>query len=209
MLTISFDGVGLSFGSQRLFDSMTLPISSGQITAVTGANGSGKSTFLRLAAKLILPNSGSVTAMTDNMPLQRDEFRQKIAMVTPEMQLYPRLTANENIRFLLGMRGIRLSDNEIQHLWNRVGLNPDKLDGTFTGKLSTGMRQRVKLAVMLASGADFWFLDEPGANLDEKGLDMILTETRQAAIAGKLILWATNDSREEAAADAIIHLPRN
>ncbi len=209
MLTISFDGVGLNFGSQKLFDSLTVQLSSGHISAVTGSNGSGKSTFMKLAAKLIIPSNGAVSAFKDGIPLQKEAFRMQIAMVTPEMQLYQRLTAEENLRFLLGIRGITLHDHEISTLWDRVGLAQDKIKYTFAGSLSTGMRQRVKLAVLIASGADFWFLDEPGANLDEKGLSIVINETRKAASDGKLILWATNDPREEAAADAIIHLPWN
>lgn len=51
-----------------------------------------------------------------------------------------------------------------------------------------------------------WLLDEPGANLDQAGRALILREARQAAAEQRLVLWATNDSREEGAADACIHL---
>ena len=68
------------------------------------------------------------------------------------------------------------------------------------------MRQRLKLAVLLASGAHIWLLDEPEANLDQAGRALILREARQAAAEQRLVLWATNDSREEGAADACIHL---
>ena len=206
---ISFEKVGLSFGSQKLFDALTTVLPSGQVTAVTGHNGSGKSTFLRLAAKFLAPDTGRVTVKDEDALLQKDTFRSRIAIVTPEWKLYPRLTAEENLRFLLGLRGIELSSEEVFSLWERVGLRREELDHTFSDRLSTGMRQRVKLAVLLASKADFWFLDEPGSNLDPTGLQMLLRETRQAASEGKLILWATNDPREEAAADAVIHLPWN
>ena len=77
---------------------------------------------------------------------------------------------------------------------------------TVTGEFSTGMRQRLKLAALLAAEADIWLLDEPGANLDAVGRELVLREARQAADEGRLVLWATNDEREEAAADAAIHL---
>jgi len=207
MITISFDGVGLSFGSLRLFDSLNTMLPSGQITMVTGHNGSGKSTFLQLAAKFIAPDTGKVIATDDETLLQKDEFRSRLAMVTPEWKLYARLTAEENLRFLLGLRGINLSIERIPPLLERVGLKWEELRNTLAGKLSTGMRQRVKLAMLLAADADVWILDEPCANLDATGLRIVLNEARQAASEGKLILWATNDPREEAAADAVIHLP--
>ena len=130
-------------------------------------------------------------------------------MVTPELKLYARLTVEENLRFLLGLRGIKLSVEEIPPLLERVGLKWEEIRNTFASKLSTGMGQRVKLAALLAADADVWILDEPCANLDASGLQIVLKEARQAASEGKLILWATNDSREEAAADAVIHLPWN
>ncbi len=207
MLTISFEAVGLGFGSQTLFEALSVLLPSGRVTAITGHNGSGKSTFLRLAAKFLAPDRGAVTAREDETVLQKDSFRSRLAMVTPEWKLYPRLTAEENLRFFLGLRGIELSSDEIFSLWERVGLRREDLSGTLAANLSTGMRQRVKLAVLLAAQADFWCLDEPGSNLDPAGLQMLLRETRQAASEGKLILWATNDAREEAAADATIRLP--
>ena len=207
MMTISFEEVGLGFGSQKLFEALSIVLPAGQVTAITGHNGSGKSTFLRLAAKFLAPDTGKVIAKEDETMLQKSSFRSRIAMVTPDLKLYPRLTAEENLRFLLGLRGIELSPEKILSLWERVGLRHEDLYATLADKLSTGMRQRVKLAVLLAAEADFWFLDEPGANLDHAGLQMLLRETRQAASEGKLILWATNDPREEAAADAVIRLP--
>ena len=71
------------------------------------------------------------------------------------------------------------------------------------------MRQRLKLAALLASGAAVWLLDEPGANLDAAGRELVLREARRGAADGKLVFWATNDSREEGAADACIHLSRH
>ncbi len=209
MMTISFDGVGLSFGSHRLFSSLNATIPSGQITIITGHNGSGKSTFLQLAAKFIAPDTGKVIATDGGVLLEKDAFRSRLAMITPEWNLYAKLTAEENLQFLLGLRGINLSVEEIPPLLERVGLKWEEIRNTFAGKLSTGMRQRVKLATLLAADADVWMLDEPCTNLDASGLHIVLKEIRQAASKNKLILWATNDPREEAAADALIHLPWN
>ncbi len=207
MIRISFESAGLSFGSQELFSGLTLSVPQGRITAVTGQNGSGKSTFLRLAAKFISPDTGNITAEENGRILEKDAFRSRIAMVTPELKLYPKLTAEENLQFLLGLRNITLSAQEITELWHRVGLRQDELQDRLSERLSTGMRQRVKLAVLLAADVPFWFLDEPGANLDASGLEIVIKEARRAADEGRLILWATNDPREEDAADEFIRLP--
>ena len=72
--------------------------------------------------------------------------------------------------------------------------------------LSTGMAQRLKIAVLLGCEADVWLLDEPGANLDEVGRRMIRAEMKRGAAEGRLVLLATNDAGEEAEADEVIRL---
>lgn len=206
MIRLAFEEVGLRFGPKEIFRALCAEILSGRVTAVTGRNGSGKSTLLRLAAKLMMPDEGKVVAREESRLLEKGDYRGRLGMVTPEMRLYGRLTAEENLRFLAGMRGRALSKGEVGALWRRVGLSPAELRDVFAERLSTGMRQRVKMAVLLASGADVWILDEPCANLDEDGTGMFMEEARQAASSGKLVLWATNESGEEAVADEIIRL---
>ena len=75
-----------------------------------------------------------------------------------------------------------------------------------TGQLSTGMRQRVRLAVLLGVDAKVWLLDEPGLALDAAGRTLLASEARAAADRGRLVLWATNDREEREAADACIDL---
>ena len=209
MVRIMFEDVGLRFGEKEIFRSLDAELVSGRIAVVTGRNGSGKSTFLRLAARLAMPDTGRVTAEAEGKPLEKEAYRSRLAMVTPEMKLYPRLTAEENLRFLLGLRGKEISGESVGHLWRRVGLAPEEVAGAFAGQLSTGMRQRVKLAVLFALDADLWMLDEPCANLDAKGAQMLMGEVRQAASQGKLVLWATNTPGEEEIADEVIRLSGN
>lgn len=88
----------------------------------------------------------------------------------------------------------------------RVGLAPGAVDGKMVEQFSTGMKKRLHFAILLASEADVWLLDEPGANLDAVGRSMVRREARLAADGGKLVLLATNDREEEAEADACISL---
>ena len=211
MVEIEFDGVGKAFGGNVVFKDFSAQLQPGKITAVRGDNGSGKSTLLRLAARLISPDRGKVTARDKaaGLALEKADFRNRLAMVTPEMRFYPRLTARENLDFLLGLRGESLDDDKYSQLLERVGLSSKRVEGILAGGLSTGMRQRLKLAVLLSSRAEVWLLDEPGANLDAEGRALVLSEARQAAELGTLVLLATNDEREEAAADECISLGRD
>ena len=209
MITITFDRVTRSFGGRPLFDRLDAKIRGGVITAVTGPNGSGKSTFLRLAGHLLRPDSGKVIVKCDDSELRRASYRDRLGIVTPELRFYPRLTAYENMTFFLGLRGKTLTVDTYRVLLNRVGLDETAIRGKFAGAFSTGMRQRLKFAVLLASGADVWLLDEPAANLDAAGRAMILREARQAAASGAVVLWATNDAGEEENADEVIRLGGN
>ena len=206
MLTISFEEVTQRFRGRTIFAKVNQKLQSGQVTVVTGPNGSGKSTMLKLAGKLLLPSSGRVLAEENGTLLRRGDFRSRMAMVTPDLRFYARLTAWENAKFLLGLRGISLPPEQFSALLERVGLRAKEISGSLAGEFSTGMQQRLKLAVLLASAAQVWLLDEPGANLDEEGRSLVLREIRQAAAEGHLVFLATNDSREEGIADARIHL---
>ena len=193
---IVFDNVSLSFGRRELFKNISLELGGGKIFGIVGKNGAGKSTFLKLAGKILRPDSGAI-----NFPPEK-----KIAAVTPEMKIYDNLTARENLFFFAKLRGKTLSDEKIFELGGRVGLDMKNFGDVRTENFSTGMRQRLKFAILLSVAADIWLLDEPTANLDDDGREKFFCEI-QAAKSEKIILLATNESAEENFCDEIIRLP--
>ena len=195
-MTIRFDAVTLAFGARKVFDGLNLTLNGGKIIGVTGANGSGKSTLLKLAGKILQPDSGRVIF---------PDVAQ-VAALSPEMKLYDGLTAAENLKFFARLRGKVLSDEDISTLGQRVGLDMETFGRERTENFSTGMRQRLKFAILLAVDADIWLLDEPTANLDDAGRENFFAEI-QAAKSDKIILLATNDTTEAQACDEIIRLP--
>ena len=205
MVEIHFDNVSQNFEGREVLRRLSITFHGGMVTAVAGANGSGKSTLLRLAARLILPTSGTIETLRDGVEVRGAEYRAMLAMATPEMELYTRLTVRENLAFLLSVRGAPCEESHLADLLTRVGL-PTEVLNRKTGQLSTGMRQRVRLAVLLGADAEVWLLDEPGLALDERGRALLLGEVRQAAERRRLILWATNDREEREAADVCVSL---
>ena len=193
---ITFDDVSLSFGRHEIFKNISLELRGGQVIGITGANGAGKSTFLKIAGKIIKPDSGTVDFPNDK----------KIAAVSPEMKIYDGLTAEENLKFFADLRGKGLSAEKILALGEHVGLDFETFGKTRAENFSTGMRQRLKFAILLSVDADIWLLDEPTANLDDAGREKFFTEI-QAAKSDKIILLATNDKLEEKICDEIIRLP--
>ncbi|WP_315266818.1 ATP-binding cassette domain-containing protein, partial [Selenomonas noxia] len=161
MLEIRFDGVSQEFEGREVLHQVTCSFHAGRVTAIAGVNGSGKSTLLRLAGRLMLPTSGTIGVFRDGAAIGGADYRSLISMATPEMELYTRLTVRENLSFLLSARGAACGEEELKALTARVGLPPEVLSRT-AGQLSTGMRQRVRLAVLLGVDAEIWLLDEPG-----------------------------------------------
>ena len=193
---IIFDDVSLSFGWHEIFKNISLELRGGKVIGIMGANGAGKSTFLKLAGKILKPDSGAVNFYAEK----------KIAAVSPEMKIYDSLTAQENLIFFAKLRGVNLSSEKIFNLGERIGLDLKTFGKTRTENFSTGMKQRLKFAILLSVGADIWLLDEPTANLDAAGREKFFKEI-QAAKAEKIILLATNDKAEVDICDEIIQLP--
>ena len=207
MVSLTFSDVTKRFGGRTVIEGLSATLAGGTVTAVTGANGSGKSTLLKMAAKLLLPDAGKIVARDGEQELCKASYRSRLAIVTPEFHSYPKLTARENLDFFLSFRRAEaLSDALYEQLLERVGLAPRAVDGKMVEQFSTGMKKRLHFAILLASEADVWLLDEPGANLDAVGRSMVRREARLAADGGKLVLLATNDREEEAEADACISL---
>lgn len=193
---IFFNDVSLSFGRHELFKNVTLELCGGKIIGVTGFNGAGKSTFLKLAGKILKPDSGSV-----ELP---DGF--SLAAIAPEMKIYDGLTAAENLKFFAQLRGKTLTVEKILELGLRVGLDLKTFGNIRAENFSTGMLQRLKFAILLSVEADIWLLDEMTANLDEDGREKFFAEVR-AAKPEKIILLATNDKTEVELCDEVIRLP--
>ena len=120
MKMIVFEEVDKSFGERKVLRNLSAVCCGGQITSVVGPNGCGKSTFLKLAGHFMLPDSGRVTIKEEDMVLQGEELRMSLAYMSPELRLYPRLTALENLSFFLGLRGIALDGRQYEEVLERV-----------------------------------------------------------------------------------------
>ena len=171
--------------------------------AVTGSNGSGKSTLLRILAGLLRPSGGSATIRVGGQGVPARARRHAVGYAGADLMFYEELTAGENLEFAgeaLGLIGARARALETLA---RVGLEPRANDPVRT--LSSGMRQRLRLAFALLHGAPVLLLDEPGSHLDEEGSSLvrrIVEEQRR----DHLVVIATNDERESRLAEQRIEL---
>ena len=96
-LALSFEGAGIAFAGRTVLHGLTFTLRSGAVVIVRGANGSGKSTLLRLAAGLLRPTEGRVALHGADGAAEGGAWQERIAYFSPELSLYPLLTAAENL----------------------------------------------------------------------------------------------------------------
>lgn len=204
---IELNNIKKTYGKKVLYSNLCDCIKSANCTCITGNNGSGKSTLLKIIGSLIAADSGEVDVFQDGCKLKRDQYQRLIGMVAPDLALYDQLSAIENIQFFAGFRNRNLTYESIVENLFKVGLVgvEDKLVKTF----STGMKQRLKLAVLASSNLSIWLLDEPSSNLDQEGRSMVKKLVQEAVDSGKLVILATNEEQEVEYASHILNLAKS
>lgn len=199
-ISLIIENIAKNFGKNRLFRDVSVSLSAGDSLAITGANGSGKSTLLEIAAGIRRPDRGSVSMMLGGTSVPAECFLLHGAFISPRTLPYDELTGIENIRFSLRSS---VPAHTIDEMLERVSLLPHA--NKRVRHYSTGMRQRLKIAMAILNDPAVLFLDEPGSNLDDQGkaiLYSLVDETRNS----RIILIATNEPAERALCGKEIHL---
>lgn len=202
MPTLAADQIGHYFGTLLLFRRVSFTLRGGESLAVTGANGAGKSTLLRILAGLLSPKAGDVTLSVDGSPV--GDRTLCTGLVAPALDVYDDLTAHENLRFLASARRMQARSDRIESVLDQVGL-ADRADDP-VATYSSGMRQRVKYAAALLAEPPLLLLDEPSANLDAAGRQMVDTIIEQQQAREGLLVVATNRSDEAARHDRSLRI---
>ncbi len=193
MLKLEIDKLAKWFGQRKIFEDINLTLEIGQSAAIIGPNGSGKTTLLRLIMGLSYPTRGEVIFSEDGKKLDFDGYRKRMALVSPYLSLYDALTGFENLQFFAKVNGQAVSNDEMNEVLEKVGLGGRGED--FVGAYSTGMKQRLKYAVALLKDPAIFLVDEPSANLDESGRNIVRGIIR-AKKKDSLLILATNEKEE-------------
>lgn len=173
------------------------------VLGIAGSNGSGKSTLLKCLTGLIKPTSGSIHWQFEGREYLPKQIKPLIGFTAPYIQLYEELTVSENLQFLIELQN-SAQHMDIDQLLDRFEAR--KLSAQPYGNLSTGQQQRVKLAAANIKNPPVLILDEPGANLDKDGKDLISALVNRYRDEDKMVIIASNQTDELNLCDEILDL---
>ena len=182
----------------------------GRLQAIVGPSGSGKTTLLSIMAGLDRPKSGAVTIEGDDLAaMDLDQYRrERISMIFQAFQLFPLLTAIENVCYPMELNGMDRKDARARAkgLLESVGIDEEK-HRRYPANLSGGEQQRVAIARSLSSGARVILADEPTGNLDKENGDAVIAILRGLAHEdGYCVIVVTHDQEIAEASDVVFRM---
>lgn len=192
-MEISLNSAGKKYYREWIFRKTNISFSTGQNTVILGPNGSGKSTLLQVIAGAVLPNEGSLTYHDGRKEVLPDNIYSHISFASPYLELVEEFTLLEIIRFHFKFKKSigRISENEILET---TGLQ--KKSNQVFKYFSSGMKQRVKLALALLSDTSILLLDEPCSNLDNNGVEWYQQMIKSYS-SDRIVIVASNQNEKE------------
>jgi ABC-type multidrug transport system ATPase subunit len=185
-MSVIANNLGKRFNREWVFRNFNYEFKLGKAYAITGPNGSGKSTLMQVLWGQMQPTSGSI-----QYPIQdQSEIYKSISIAAPYMDLIDEFTLEEMVRFHFQFKKCRLP---IEDILEKIELS-SALQKTISS-FSSGMRQRLKLALAFYSEADLLFLDEPCTNLDKKSIDWYTQHLYQTT-SNAIVFIASNQEHE-------------
>lgn len=161
-------GLAYMRNDEPIFGPLDFNLHAGEVVLVEGDNGSGKTTLLKVLSGLLEPGMGTIHLNGEALTLAR--LSHQVALLGHLPGLKSDLSPLENLEFAIGVFGLRAGITPLLALAS-VGL--EGYENVATRMLSAGQKKRVGLARLLLVPAALWLLDEPYANLDKEGIDLV------------------------------------
>jgi ABC-2 type transport system ATP-binding protein len=162
---LHLDGVAVDRAGRTVLDGVSLRLNYGEVYALLGSNGAGKSTTLAAILGLLPTRAGVLTVAGHAVAAAPDAVRRSVAYLPENVALYEHLSADENVRYFLELAGEPRSDAEIAAAFESVGLEPAAVRRRIA-TFSKGMRQKAAIALALLRRTRVLLLDEPTTGLD-------------------------------------------
>jgi ABC-2 type transport system ATP-binding protein len=189
---ISARGLTKRFGTFTAVDDLTLTVEPGMIFAFLGANGSGKSTTIRMLIGLLRPTAGAIELDGVDVIHQPRRVRDRIGYMGQKVSLYQRLSLLENVEFYAGLGG--LAGAELARRWGalRERFALGDAENEYPENLPAGVRQRAGLALATLHHPRVLFLDEPTAGVDVHNRGVFWDLIQDEAATGVTVFVTTH-----------------
>jgi ABC-2 type transport system ATP-binding protein len=193
-----------SFGGVKVVDGLNLQVSQGEICGFLGANGSGKTTTIRMLCGLLVADSGHGTCLGFDIIRQAQLIRRHVGYMTQKFSFYEDLTVFENLNLVASVYEMPNARNAAQDIMERMGLANRR--NQLAGELSGGWKQRLALAACVLHEPRLLLLDEPTAGVDAKARREFWDLIHDMAGDGLTVLVSTHYMDEAERCNRIVYL---
>jgi len=191
-MKINLENIGRRFNREWIFRKVHYQFETGNSYAILGANGSGKSTLLQIIAGSLTPSEGRATYHNGQKNIEAESIYTYLGLSTPYLELIEEFSLAELADFHFSFKNY-LEGVDKNTLIALLGF--EKIRNKPIRQFSSGMKQRVKLALTLCADTPIILLDEPTANLDKQGVEWYLDLVNRFA-AGRLLIVCSNQEHE-------------
>ena len=193
MLRLAINDLSQAYHRKYVFKGITLERTTEQHLAILGSNGSGKSTLLKTLTGALIPFGGSVTTEINGASIAEENQFKYLSLAAPYLELIEEYTLIEFLNFYTKLKPLR-ADFSVQKFIQEAYL--EEAQDRELRYFSSGMKQRVKLALAFFTDCPFVFLDEPLSNLDKRGYDWYQSLTEKYT-KDRLFFVCSNETEAE------------
>ena len=186
------ENLSKTYGDYKALNNLNLKLNKGEIFALLGQNGAGKSTTINIFLGFVKPTEGVAKINGISVVDHPEETKKFIAYIPETVLLYPNLTGVENLKFFSSLAGFDYDNEALTNFLSKAGLQSDAHHNRLGG-YSKGMRQKVGIAIAIAKKAKVLLLDEPTSGLDPKASNEFSEILKELASEGTTICMATHD----------------
>ncbi len=201
-MQVTLTDIGKRFNRQWIFKGVNAVFEANKAYALVGNNGSGKSTLLQLIYNFQTISKGEISYHLENRSISEDDLIHQIAFAAPYLELIEEFTLNEMLTFHFGFFKLR-AGSSLSEIITDCGLAGN--ENKFIKHFSSGMKQRLKLALSFYAESPLLLLDEPCSNLDEQGISWY-RESIQKQLGMRTIIIASNQSFEHDFCDQVLNI---
>ena len=186
------ENLSKTYGDYKALNNLNLKLNKGEIFALLGQNGAGKSTTINIFLGFVKPTEGAAKINGISVIDHLEETKKFIAYIPETVLLYPNLTGVENLKFFSSLAGFDYDNEALTNFLSKAGLQSDAHHNRLGG-YSKGMRQKVGIAIAIAKKVKVLLLDEPTSGLDPKASNEFSEILKELASEGTTIFMATHD----------------